>query len=241
MTSEKILTEKRGDALEIVLNNPDKMNCMGFEMLRALDATISAAVSDNGIKALLIRGAGERAFSTGADLREFQSLPPNKADEWIEYGNEVFNRIEKFPKPTVALINGYAIGGGLELALSCDFRIGRETAVIASVEVQHGWLPGWGGMTRLRRLIGEARAKEVVLLCEKIPAGRALELGVLHRLFTDDSLEAELDKMLLHLTGLEPVTFKLAKSALIDPDRTTRGADIQFDVMAMKIANTQKE
>lgn len=128
MTLKKILTRKRGSVLEITLNNPGKMNCMGFEMLRALDAAVRKAAGMDEIKALLIRGAGERAFSTGADLKEFKSLPPENADEWIELGNEVFNRIEQLPKPSIALITGYAIGGGLELALSSDFRIGSRTA-----------------------------------------------------------------------------------------------------------------
>jgi enoyl-CoA hydratase/carnithine racemase len=241
MTSEKILTETHGSVLEVTLNNPEKLNCMGFEMLTALDEAVSKAASEEEIKALLIRGAGERAFSTGADLKEFQSLPTEKADEWIEYGNEVFNRIEELPKPSIALIKGYAVGGGLELALSCDFRIGAETAVLACVELQHGWLPGWGGMTRLRRLIGEARAKEMVMLCEKIPAGRALEMGLLHRVYPEDVLKTELDKLFDHLCGLNSEAFKLAKAVLMDPNRTTGGVDVQFDVMAMKIANTKPD
>jgi enoyl-CoA hydratase/carnithine racemase len=214
---------------------------MDFEMLMALDAAVLKAGNDDGIKALLIKGAGERAFSTGADLKEFQSLPREKADDWIEFGNEVFNRIEQLPKPSIALIKGYAIGGGLELALSCDFRIGSGTAVLASVEVEHGWLPGWGGMTRLRRIIGEARAKEIVLLCEKIPADRALEIGLLHRVFEEEILRTELDKMLDHLCGIRSETFKLAKSVLMDQNRTTGGADVQFDVLAMNLANKKQE
>ena len=241
MTSEKILAQARGRVLEITLNNPDKLNCMGLEMLRALDAAVRNAAGEAEIKALLIQGAGERAFSTGADLKEFQSLSPEKTDEWIEFGNEVFNRIEQLPKPTIALIKGYAIGGGLELALSCDFRIGSESAVMASVEVQHGWLPGWGGMTRLRRIIGEARAKEVVMLSEKIPAGRAFEIGLLNRVFKDETMKTELGKFLDHLCGIEAETFKLAKSALMDPNRTTHGVDVQFDMLAMKSANTTSD
>jgi enoyl-CoA hydratase/carnithine racemase len=234
--SDKIILNIRKGFAEIVLNNPAKLNCMGFEMLHALDEAVEHATGDENARVLLIKGAGDRAFSTGADLKEFNGLSPDKADEWIEYGNKIFNKIENLPKPTVALINGYAIGGGLELALTCDVRIGTKSAVLASVELQHGWLPGWGGMTRLRRLIGEPRAKEMIMLCEKIPAEKALEMGLLTKVVADSSSE-ETDKLLEHLASLQPKAFKLAKSALMDPGRTTEGSDLQFDVLAMNLAN----
>ncbi len=237
--ADKILVDINRDVMEIILNNPDKMNCMGFEMLYQLEDAIRKAASDNDVRAILIRGAGERAFSTGADLKEFNSLPEGKTDEWIELGNDIFNRVEDIPKPCLAYINGYAIGGGLELALACDFRFASESAVLASVELQHGWLPGWGGMTRLRRLVGEAKAKEIILFCEKMPAARALEMGLLTRVFKQGCEEEELKSILDHLTQLKPEAFKLAKSALMDPSRTTRGTDIRFDVLAMNLANTQ--
>ena len=188
---------------------------------------------------VLIRGAGERAFSTGADLKEFKTLTADQTDQWIEFGNSVFNRIETVAKPTVALIHGYAIGGGLELALACDFRVGTESAILASVELQHGWLPGWGGMTRARRLIGESRAKELVMLCEKIPAKRALEMGLLTRILSGGIEDPELESLLEHLAGLDPATFRQAKTILMDPYRTTAGADLQFDILATKNANTE--
>jgi enoyl-CoA hydratase/carnithine racemase len=235
----KIITEVNGKVLEIILNNPNKMNCMGFEMMRDLDKAIEAAANNKDIRVVQLRGAGERAFSTGADLKEFEKLKTEQADEWIEFGNAVFNKVEKIPKPVVALINGYAIGGGLELALACDFRLGTESAVLASVELQHGWLPGWGGMTRLRRLIGEAKAKEMVMLCEKIPASRSLEMGLLTKVLKRDSEQEELSEILEHLSSLKPEAFKLAKSALMDSDRTTEGADIQLDVLAMNLANSK--
>jgi enoyl-CoA hydratase/carnithine racemase len=237
--ANKILVDINRDVMEIILNNPDKMNCMGFEMLYELEDAIRKAASNNNVRAVLIRGAGERAFSTGADLKEFNSLPEEKTDKWIELGNDIFNTIEEFPKPCLAYINGYAIGGGFELALACDFRFASETAVLASVELQHGWLPGWGGMTRLRRLVGEAKAKEIIMLCEKIPAATALEMGLLTRVFRQGTEEKELKSILDHLTQLKSEAFKLAKSALMDQNRTTKGADIRFDVLAMQLANSQ--
>jgi len=228
---EKIRTNIADGVLEIVLNNPAKMNCMGFQMLRELDEIIGQTETDKSIRVVVFKGAGDRAFSTGADLKEFQSLNTEQASDWIEIGNNVFNKIESLSKPTIAFINGYAMGGGLELALSCDFRVATEKSILASPELQHGWLPGWGGMTRLRRLIGEAKAKEVVILCEKIDASKAFSLGLLTRIET--SKNSELDKLVSYLKSLNPVSYKLVKMALQDPSRTTYGTDLQFDVLAL--------
>jgi len=232
--SGKIITNLEKGVFEIVLNNPAKLNCMGFQLLKELNDAIVRAENDSDIKAVVFKGAGDRAFSTGADLKEFRTLSDEKAAEWIVFGNEIFNRIENLNKPTVAFINGYAMGGGLELALACDFRIGTETTVICSPELQHGWLPGWGGMTRLRRLIGEIKAKEVVMLCEKISASKALNMGLFNKI--ENAEGEELKKLVSHLCGLKSSAFVLAKMALQNSARTTYGNDIQFDVLALQIA-----
>jgi enoyl-CoA hydratase/carnithine racemase len=180
--ADKIILQIKGNIAEIKLNNAQKLNCMGFEMLEALDEAVVQIAANPTVRVLLFTGAGERAFSTGADLKEFKSLSGERADHWIEFGNLVFNKIETLPKPTVALVHGYVMGGGMELALACDFRLGKVNAIFSAPELQHGWLPGWGGMTRLRRLIGEARAKEVVMLNERITTKEALRLGLLTRI-----------------------------------------------------------
>jgi enoyl-CoA hydratase/carnithine racemase len=236
---EKVIYKENGSAAEITLNNPEKMNCMGFEMLRELDRLMDKIGRNDKIRAVLIRGAGDRAFSTGADLKEFRTLSPEQAEEWILSGNLLFNKIGRLPKPTVAFLEGYVMGGGLEMALACDFRLGTVRTIISSPELQHGWLPGWGGMTRLRWLLGEARAKEVVMLNERIPATEALRLGLVTRILKEGGEMEEMDAFLDHLTGLKPSAFKLAKEALMDRNRTTEGPDLQFDIQAMKIAGDQ--
>jgi enoyl-CoA hydratase/carnithine racemase len=221
---------------EVILNNPAKLNCMGFEMLTSLSETLDDIISNPEIRVLLIKGAGDRAFSTGADLKEFRSLDSAESAHWIEYGNQLFNRIEDLPLPTVAYIHGYAMGGGLELALACDFRIGTTKGVISSPELQHGWLPGWGGMARLRRIIGEARAKEVVMLNQPMDAEQSYNLGLLTRVLDEKSEEEELSAFLGHLAQLNPSSFRLAKKALMDANRTTRDGDLEFDILAMQVA-----
>jgi enoyl-CoA hydratase/carnithine racemase len=233
--SEKIILELSNKVGRVILNNPEKLNCIGFEMLEALDQALTKIDGDPDIQVLVVQGAGDRAFSTGADLKEFASLDKDQSERWIRYGNDLFNTLENLPIPTVALINGYALGGGLELALCCDFRLGTERAIFASPELQHGWLPGWGGMTRLRRLIGEARAKEVVMLNPKFPASEALHLGLLTRILRDGAEDSELDAFLEHLVSLKPAALTLAKRALMDEGRTTKGRDIDFDVQALQL------
>ena len=237
---EKVLYQVRGSVAEITLNNPEKLNCMGFEMLRELDRVFGEIAGNDSIRAVLICGAGDRAFSTGADLKEFRSLSTSQAEEWILFGNHLFNKIALLPKPTVALLEGYVMGGGLELALACDFRLGTVRTVISSPELQHGWLPGWGGMTRLRRLLGEAKAKEVVMLNERIPANEALRLGLISRILNEGGEREEVDEIMDHLAHLKPAAFTLAKAALMDEGRTTEGADLQFDILAMKIDDDEQ-
>ncbi len=225
---EKIILQVNGKVAWITLNNPRKFNCIGVKMLEALQHTLDEVARNEEVRVLVFRGAGDKAFSSGADLNEYTILSAEQAEEWNALGNRVFDKIASFPKPTVAFINGYAIGGGLEMALACDFRIGTEKAILSSPEVEHGWLPGWGGMTRLRNLIGEARAREVVMLNEKISANEALRMGLLTRVLKDDSgaevraepeAEAEpepdeLGVILDHLASLNPAVVRKAKSAL---------------------------
>ena len=235
MSSDKVLESQKDGILTLELNNPSKLNCMGFEMLNQLNKAICKAEKSEDVKVALIKGAGERAFSTGADLKEFKSLKPEDEVRWIELGNAVFNKIENLGKPTVAFIDGYAMGGGLELALACDFRVGTSKAVLSNPELQYGWLPGWGGMTRMRRLFGESIAKEVIFLCERIEAGKALQLGILNRLVDSENSD-EFTKMIQHLKSLDSSAFALAKAAISDESRTTSGVDIKFDVLAMQLA-----
>ena len=235
MNNDKILVEQKNGILTLILNNPSKLNCMGFAMLKQMNEIICEAEEKDEIKVILIKGAGEKAFSTGADLKEFKSLTPAEEVKWIELGNSVFNKIESLNKPTVAFIEGYAIGGGLELALACDFRIGTPRAVLSSPELQHGWLPGWGGMTRMRRLFGESVAKEVIFLCQKIDAEKALQLGMLTRIVESETSD-EFTKLIQHLKSVNSSVFAMAKAAIADEFRTTRGVDIKFDILALQLA-----
>ncbi len=231
-----ISTNLEAGLYTITLNYPKKMNCMGFEMLEGLDNAIDFSKKNNEVKALLFRGAGDRAFSTGANIKEFEALEDLEVKRWIEFGNEINNKIETISKPTVAFINGYAMGGGLELALACDFRLASLTAILSSPEVSNGWLPGWGGMTRVRRLVGEANAKRIVLLCERLDANQAMQMGLVTRVVSEN----EVHDFMNTLIGMKPIAYALAKSAVMDATRTTSGSDVDFDVLAVKISQQKK-
>lgn len=233
--TDSILTSLSNGVFTITLNNPQKHNCMGMEMLHSLEAAINDAKTTEEIKVVVITGAGEKSFSTGADIKEFNALEGAEIDKWILEGNNIFSALENLPKPTIALLNGYTMGGGLELALCCDFRIGIDNTLIASPEVKNGWLPGWGAMTRLRRLIGEAGAKRVILLSENLDSLGAKSLGILTKVFSSNSINEDLESFIEPLLKVDASAYSLAKSALME-DRSTTGSDIHFDVMAAHLA-----
>ena len=234
----QLLTELRTGIFRITLNRPEKLNSIGLAMLTGLEEALQQAEEDVAVKVVVVSGAGPKAFSAGGNTQEFAALQGQEINRWIEWGNALFNRLEALNKPTVAYIDGYALGGGLELALACDFRLGTERAVLGSPEVSNGWLPGWGGITRLRRLVGEAVAKEVVLLGEKISAPEGHRLGLLTRLLSQGNEATELEQFVERLISLSPEAYALAKTALMDATRTTTGTDVQFDVLAVQIARS---
>lgn len=232
-----ISTELKDGILTIVLNNPSKMNCIGFEMLHALRKAITTAAGNDKVLVVVVRGSGDKAFSSGANTKEFKALKAGKVEQWIRLGNDIFNQLEHLPKPTVAYLKGYVMGGGLEMALACDFRLAVPSAILSNPEVSNGWLPGWGGMARLRRLVGEARAKQIVLLSEKLDVRAAFNMGLITRICSSEKAEEELSEFANQLKIIKPQTYSLAKSALMDNNRTTYGTDIDFDILAVQLAH----
>lgn len=215
----------------VTINNPEKMNCIDMPMLKALDHIIQNISNDQSLRVIKLSGIGNKAFSTGANLNEFNKLDARGVSEWIKYGNKIFNNLESLPIPSVAIIHGYALGGGFELALACDLRIAHENAIFSFPELKHGWIPGWGGLTRLRRLIGESRAKQVIMLGEHIDSKTAFEMGIVNKIFAEDSFEEEVSKLINHLKTIDPFLMEMTKSALMTNRHSTEN-DILFDVLA---------
>lgn len=233
-TTSSLLFDIDDNILSITLNNPEKHNCFGITELEEMERILKDSESDPEVKAVVFRGAGERSFSTGADLKQFTGLDKQEIQNWIRRGHEVFNYIERYPKPTVAVIQGYALGGGLELALSCDFRIAGEDAVFGSPELRHGWLPGWGGIHRLKKIIGQARTREMIFLAEHISADEAFRFGLINRITKNDELEQVTSEMTEKLLQLNPGTFAMAKAAISGSESTgsTSEQSIWFDILS---------
>ncbi|MCM5664344.1 enoyl-CoA hydratase/isomerase family protein [Galbibacter mesophilus] len=234
-----IQTDLNDGVFTIVLNNPSKMNCIGFEMLYALQAALNTAEEDENIQVVVLRGAGEKAFSSGANTKEFGALTGKDVEKWIRLGNDIFNQLENLSKPTVAFLNGYVMGGGFEMALACDFRLANTSVVISNPEVGNGWLPGWGGMARLLRLVGEAHAKQIVLLSEKLDSTEAFRMGLITEVFETENAEKELLNFTAKLKNIQPKIYSVAKRTLMDSGRTTYGSDVDFDVLAVQLAQNK--
>ncbi len=216
--------------LTVLLDKPAKLNCLDFEDLDGLDEAIDRAATQPAVRLLSVRGAGERAFSTGADLKVFNSLRGPDVERWIRRGHTVFSALEALPKPTVAVLRGYVLGGGLELALACDFRLAAPGLKIGAVEVANGWLPGWGGLHRLARLLGEASAKRVILSAELLSDEEMRTMGLVSKWLPDGDATDAIDAFLQHLTSLDAATYAQAKHVLTGPPPPPHAID--YDVMA---------
>jgi enoyl-CoA hydratase/carnithine racemase len=209
-----VVVEHHGTTAWITLNRPDARNALSRDVNLELQ-DITAALDDrDDVRVVVVTGAGDKAFCAGADLKERRGV---SAAETGPYVNAIASAIGSFAdlhKPTICAMNGSAYGGGLELALACDFRIVVEGAELGLTEVRLGIMPGAGGTQRLPRLIGEARAKEIVLLGRRVSAARALEIGLVNQVVPRAGLRAAVDAMLAELGGCAPLSVRCAKAAM---------------------------
>ncbi|MBM3853242.1 MAG: enoyl-CoA hydratase/isomerase family protein, partial [Verrucomicrobia bacterium] len=181
--AEMVRLERRADGVAILTLNRPPLNLFTLEMTRVFDRRLREIGGDSSIRSVVLTGSGDRAFGAGSDIKEFPEYfrTGTVIETKLRYENEVFNRLEELPQPTVAAMKGVALGGGLELALCCDFRVGASDLRLALPEIKLGVYPGSGGLVRLPRLIGAARAKEILFLGDFIPADTALHWGLLNQ------------------------------------------------------------
>jgi len=179
-----------GDLAVLTLDRPEALNALSFAIIREIGDALDRVAADASVRALLITGAGDKAFCAGADIKELRNRPLIEQKRGAELGQRVFAKLDELPVASIALVNGYAFGGGLELALACTFRLASPNAKFGLPEVKLGLIPGYGGTQRLPRLVGEARALEIVLTGRTVDAGEAERIGLVNRLVEGDLLEA---------------------------------------------------
>lgn len=211
---ETIKVEREESVLWIIINRPHRLNAFNEVLIEELGDILETAEKDPSLKCVVVTGEGDRAFSAGADLTMFPKATPVKAEEFSRAGQKVFGKIEEMSKPVIAAINGFALGGGLELALACDFRVAAEHAELGSPEINLGLIPGWGGTQRIVRNLGLAKAKELVMLGNRLNADEALKIGLVNKVVHYDKLRDEVRELAKKLSEGPPIALKYAKHAL---------------------------
>ncbi len=212
------------DAIAIItINRPEKMNAMNIDVIKELGEAVDQAEKDDDVKCLIITGAGEKAFCAGADIEYMSKISPLEAEEYALTGHATMDKIDDLSKPVIAAVNGYALGGGCELSLACDIRIGSKNAVLGQPEVTIGIPPGWGGTQRLMRIVGIAKAKELVFTGKRIKADEAYSIGLLNKVVELQDLMNEAKNMAKEIANNSSIAVRVSKNLL----NRGRDADIK--------------
>lgn len=198
----------------ITINRPDKLNALNQAVLADLDEAFVQAHEADEVKGVILTGSGDRAFAAGADIRQFTELDAISGHSFAAAGQRVFDSIEQLPKPVVAAVNGFALGGGCELALACHLRVASQNAQFGQPEVALGLIPGYGGTQRLPRLVGHGIAAEMILSGERVTAQRAYEIGLVNRVAPAESLIDTARELLKTITSKAPVAVAMSLKAL---------------------------
>lgn len=214
MEYKDIIFNVEEEIATITFNRPKVLNALNFEVLTELLDAVTICEKDENIKALILTGAGDKAFVAGADISRMQNSTSVEMVSVMELGHRTFRLIETMPKPSIAAVNGFALGGGTELAMSCDIRFASEKAIFGQPEILIGVIPGWGGTQRLPRLVGMGIAKEMILCGGQINAQRAYEIGLVNKIYPPENLMEEAKKFAMKLTKLPPFAMKMAKDAM---------------------------
>ena len=216
-----VLVGRNGAVATVTINRPKALNALDPDTLRALAVALDEVGRDAGVRALVVTGAGDRAFVAGADIAAMQAMAPDAGREYCRLGHEVFARLEALPFPAVAAVNGAALGGGLELALACDLRVAAKNAKVGLPEVTLGIYPAAGGTWRLPRVVGLGRARDLVFTGRIVDADEAFALGIFERLVETDALGAA-KALAAEIAKNDPLSVQVAKVSL---NTLARGGD----------------
>jgi len=223
-----LLTEIENDTFIITINRPDKLNALNKDVFNDLDQVIDEIYQNREIRSAIITGAGNKAFVAGADISEFLELDASQATELSARGHKVFDKIENSPKPIVAAVNGFALGGGCELALACHFIYASENAKFGQPEVNLGLIPGYGGTQRLTQLVGRNLAMELLMSGNMITAKEAMDYGVVNKVFPAGELLPKTKEILSLIQSKAPIAIAKVIECVNNFDHTQQGYDLEI-------------
>ena len=215
LETQFIKYEEEGTTLIITINRPKALNALNTQVLEELNKTLDI-IDIKKIKALIITGSGEKSFVAGADISEMSMLTKKDAEAFSKKGNDVFRKLETFPIPVIAAVNGFALGGGCEISMSCDIRICSDNAIFGQPEVGLGITPGFGGTQRLARLVGQGMAKQMIYTARNIKADEALRIGLVNAVYPQNELLNEAKKLAETIARQAPIAVRNSKKAIND-------------------------
>ena len=222
MEFENILLDIDGKIATVTLNRPQSLNALNGKLISEVSQALDQLESDNNIRVIIITGSGEKSFVAGADIKEFSDFGQSQAEDLARNGqNILFNKIENLSKPVIAAVNGFALGGGLELAMSCHIRYASDNAKLGLPEVTLGLIPGYGGTQRLPKLVGKGLANELIFSAKMIPATRAKEIGLVNEVFSLEELLPKTKELATTIAHNSPMAISKAIKAvnLFDSDK----------------------
>jgi len=226
--SDTILMEREGRVAILTVNRPDKLNALNDQVREDMLAALAQIESDDGVGVVVITGAGEKSFIAGADISEFAGRSPFDQRHAMR-SPRIFDIMSSFPKPVIAMINGFCLGGGCELALSCDLRIASEKARFGQPEIKLGLIPGGGGTQRLPRLVGTGHALRLILTGDMIGAAEAQSIGLVEMVFPHEELRAKTLELAQKIAAMSPLTVKVAKEAVRASEKMSLGEGIAYE------------
>ncbi len=236
--NEHIKVEKKKEIGIITLNRPETRNALNRKMIRELGDALTGLENDPQIMSIII--TGNKDFCAGADIKEMNAIKPEQIESFCRWGHKVFDQLENMGKPVIAAMTGFALGGGCELAIACDIRIAGEGAKFGQPEVNLGLIPGFGGTQRLSRLVGVAKAKEMILTGKIIDAKEAESIGLVNRVVKDEELMTKAEEMAQVIAQKAPIAVKMAKKLINENQEITIGLEKEMNLFAQCFATQDR-
>ena len=239
---ETLIVERRGRVALVTINRPEKRNALNIQTREEGAAILEELRGDEGVRVVVFTGAGDKAFIAGADIAEFAGRTSITQRD-VMTGRSLFTAIDTFPKPVIAMINGYCLGGGCELALACDLRFASDRASFGQPEINLGIIPGGGGTQRLTHLVGEGKAMELILTGDIIDAQTAYTLGLVNMVVPASDLEAKTMEIASRIAEKSPIALRMAKEAVKTASRSTldEGLRREIDLFALCFSSEDKD